>query len=295
MILRSMNARSRSLIGVSLVTLPCLAACSLSDPSVAEFSSGFGSHMPGSAGTASEGGASGSNGGSESTGGDSAADGGASFGGTAGTGGAIDGTAGQRSSGQGGGGIGGGAAGTGAAGTGAGGTTGGGGGSGGSSAGNGAAGKGGSANNAGAGGSTPSIDPCDRSNWKVSASGSSLNPGYLYNPPIQAIDGDLMTRWSTGTDLVGGEWFLVDLGASAAHLSEMVINVTNSPDDYAVSYKLEVSRNGQSYTQVATGAGAVVTKIDFTDTSARYLKVTQLGSRSGWWSIDELTVTCQAN
>ena len=77
-----------------------------------------------------------------------------------------------------------------------------------------------------------------------------------YNPPANAIDGKTTTRWSSGAPPVGGEWFLVDLGANATHLTKVVLDTTESTGDFPVAYKLELSVNGTTFTQVAIGAGA---------------------------------------
>jgi hypothetical protein len=116
----------------------------------------------------------------------------------------------------------------------------------------------------------------------------------VYNPPPYAIDGVVSTRWSSGMPLKGGEWFLVDLGAKATHLTKVVLDTTTSTGDVPTNYKLELSVNGTTFTQVATGAGADLTTITFADTSARYIKVTQTSTTvtTHWWSIHELTITC---
>jgi hypothetical protein len=116
----------------------------------------------------------------------------------------------------------------------------------------------------------------------------------VYNPPPYAIDGVAATRWSSGAPPVGGEWFLVDLGAKASHLTKVVLDTTKSTGDIPIAYKLELSVNGTTFTQVATGAGADLTTITFADTPARYIKVTETSTTvtTHWWSIHELTVTC---
>jgi allantoicase len=116
----------------------------------------------------------------------------------------------------------------------------------------------------------------------------------VYNPPPFAVDGKTTTRWSSGAPPVGGEWFLVDLGAKATHLTKVVLDTTESTGDFPIAYKLEVSVNGTTFTQVATGAGADTTTINFTDTSARYIKITETSTAvtTHWWSIHELTLTC---
>jgi hypothetical protein len=145
-----------------------------------------------------------------------------------------------------------------------------------------------------AGGGGAPINPCDRTKWNATASESSVNPP---NPPALAIDGMASTRWSTGATQVGGEWFLLDLGARAAHLTQVVLDSSGSPDDQPLNYKLEVSDDGKSYSLVCTGTGAAMTVITFVDTPARYIRITQTGSDpdANWWSIQELTLTCSPN
>jgi hypothetical protein len=163
--------------------------------------------------------------------------------------------------------------------------------SGGSSAGS--AGNGGATGSAGA----PGVDPCSRSNWTASASESSLSTTtpQLYNPPADAIDNDGSTRWSTGMAQVGGEWFRIDLGAIAAHLTQIVLDTSNHPTDFPVNYKLELSTDGTNYTFKTSGSGSSITTIGFVDSSARYIRVTQTGADSSWWSIQEVSISCQSN
>ena len=162
------------------------------------------------------------------------------------------------------------------------------------SAGAGGSGAAGAPSGGSAGGGVAPINPCDRTNWKATASESSVNPP---NPPALAIDGMASTRWSTGATQVGGEWFLLDLGARAAHLTQVVLDSSGSPNDQPLKYKLEVSDDGKSYSLVCTGTGAAMTVITFVDTPARYIRITQTGSDpdANWWSIQELTLTCSPN
>src|SRR5688572_11323353 len=54
-----------------------------------------------------------------------------------------------------------------------------------------------------------------RSGWVPTASSSNVlnEPGdLLYNPPENALDGDLTTRWSSGQPQTGDEWFQIDFG-----------------------------------------------------------------------------------
>ena len=120
-----------------------------------------------------------------------------------------------------------------------------------------------------------------------------MNPPQLYNPPVQAIDGTTNTRWSSGATQVGGEWFLVNLGAKAAHLTQVVLDTAKDVTDLPVGYTLELSTDGTDFTAVASGAGAVITTITFASTSAQYLRITQTGAGASWWTIHELSITCQ--
>jgi F5/8 type C domain-containing protein len=290
--------RMSSLRSFTPLTLAVLSSCAVYDPSLLDthagvtVSSGGSDDTAGAMTTGANGGR--SNEGSAGSGESTAMTGGASQGGRgSGAGSSV-----------GGGGASNGGAGNGGAGNGNGGRAGNGGtgstGSGGSgSAGSGIAGSGSgsgagatSGGSAGAGGAP--INPCDRSQWKATASESSVNPS---NPPALAIDGVPSTRWSTGATQVGGEWFLLDLGARAAHLTQLVLDSSGSPDDQPLKYKLEVSDDGTSYALVCTGTGAPITVIKFVDTPARYIRITQTGSDpdANWWSIQELTLTCSPN
>jgi hypothetical protein len=152
----------------------------------------------------------------------------------------------------------------------------------------------GATNGGGAGAGGAPINPCDRTKWKATASESSTSPS---TPPSQAIDGVSSTRWSTGAVQVGGEWFLLDLGARAAHLTQIVLEASGNPGDEPLKYKVEVSDDGKSYALVCTGTGAPTTTIKFVDSPARYIRITQTGSDpdANWWSIQEITLACSPN
>jgi fibronectin type 3 domain-containing protein len=110
--------------------------------------------------------------------------------------------------------------------------------------------------------------------------------------PANALDGDLTTRWSTGTSQVSGQWFQVDM-ASTVTFNKIVLNCVNSANDYPRGYQVTVSADGISWSApVATGTGASgVTTITFAPQVARYIRVTQTGSVNGtYWSIDEFNV-----
>jgi hypothetical protein len=129
-----------------------------------------------------------------------------------------------------------------------------------------------------------------RNGWVASA--SSTEPG---GSPQNALDGNLSTRWSSGADQASGQWFQVSLG-SAQTFRQLVLDSTNSPNDYARSYAVYVSNNGTDWAQqsaVATGSGAgAVTTITLpAAVTASYVRVVLTGGNpSWWWSIDEFNL-----
>ena len=136
-------------------------------------------------------------------------------------------------------------------------------------------------------GSTGSGTPLDQSGWSVTA---SSNAG-ADQMPAQAIDGNLSTRWSTGISQANGQYFQIDLGSSQS-FSKLVLDATNSPNDYPAGYAVYVSNDGQNWgSAIASGSGSsAVTTISFSTVAARYIKIVQTGSSGWWWSIHELNV-----
>jgi hypothetical protein len=112
------------------------------------------------------------------------------------------------------------------------------------------------------------------------------------NPPDNAVDGNINTRWSSGTSQTNGMWFQIDLGA-ANTFRGLVLDAGTSSSDYPRGYQVNVSNDGLNWgIPVATGSGSsAVTTILFGNQNARYIRVTQTGSVSGlWWSIHEINV-----
>jgi fibronectin type 3 domain-containing protein len=127
----------------------------------------------------------------------------------------------------------------------------------------------------------------NRNGWIASA--SSTESGGL---PANAIDGNLATRWSTGANQAVGMWFQVDMGATNTFY-QIVLNVTNSPNDDPVGYRVNLSNDGTNWgSPVAAGSGTpYVTTISFPTNTARFIRVTlTANSGGGWWSIDEFNV-----
>lgn len=110
------------------------------------------------------------------------------------------------------------------------------------------------------------------------------------NEAPRAVDGDTGTRWSADTF---PEWIQVDLGATySINKTELVPYL-----DRAYRYKIEVSTDGATYTQVVdrtanTQGGSLLTDA-FTARNARYVKLTVTGvynDSTTWTSILEFRV-----
>lgn len=117
--------------------------------------------------------------------------------------------------------------------------------------------------------------------------------------PQYAVDGDPTTRFSSGTPQVGCEYFAFDM---CRMVSINGVNLLTAPagtadiTDVPTSYTVQVSTDGNTWTQVATSATAPDpdAMITFTATTARYVLLTQTGLSVGayWWSIHEVSPTC---
>jgi hypothetical protein len=121
--------------------------------------------------------------------------------------------------------------------------------------------------------------------WKVTAS---------HHPQAApfAIDGNLKTRYDTGTPQVPGMWYEIELPREAT-ISGLELDAGESTGDYPRGYKVDLSDDGQNWgPPVASGQGrGVFTEIAFPPAKARFIRITQTGSADGlFWSIHELQV-----
>ncbi|WP_342373092.1 discoidin domain-containing protein [Propioniciclava soli] len=124
----------------------------------------------------------------------------------------------------------------------------------------------------------------DRAGWQISASEGQA--------PERVIDGDVGTRWSTGSPQRDGQHITVDLGALTTLNSVALEAAENMPDegDWPRGYRVETSRDGATWTTAASGQGTFrATSIAFPARATRYLRVVQTGTAAQWWSIGELT------
>jgi beta-glucosidase len=105
------------------------------------------------------------------------------------------------------------------------------------------------------------------------------------------LDGNTATRWSSGTPMANGNTVTLDL-AAARTFSKVIMDSAASASDYARGYQIAVSANGTTWTTVGTGTGtAALVTATIPVQTARYLRITQTGSASYWWSIAELNLS----
>jgi hypothetical protein len=157
----------------------------------------------------------------------------------------------------------------------------------------------------GSGGTPPTCIELPRKPWVAIGNPSKLDanePG-LWNPPLQAVDDDLGTRWSTGFEQAGGEWLEVDFGHPVT-LTLLEVDhkaARTDPDmgnsDFPVQLLISMSERSRDFG--APILGDVDGTQDFTMVSfaepatGRYLLLQQIGTGSDWWSIHELTARCE--
>jgi type 1 glutamine amidotransferase/HEAT repeat protein len=128
------------------------------------------------------------------------------------------------------------------------------------------------------------IEKLKKISYKVSASHGSGEAG-------KAIDGDMGTRWTSGTSMAKGMWFLIDL-LFEQKVSRLVLDAGSSTGDYPRGYEVYISNSKDDWgAPVATGEGkAARVEITFEPKSGRYVKVVQTGAHGMYWSIHELSV-----
>ena len=128
-------------------------------------------------------------------------------------------------------------------------------------------------------------DGLDRSSWVLSSNHNSDQVG-------QMVDNSASTRWSTGTPQALGQYITIDL-TQALNFNRIVLDSSNSADDYPRSYSVFVSPDGSNWgSAVVSGVGdRPIIQIELPDQAARHIKITQTGSdQNFWWSIHELKI-----
>lgn len=122
----------------------------------------------------------------------------------------------------------------------------------------------------------------NRDKWKLTASDK---PDTLK----LAVDGNAKTRYSTGRPMKAEMWVQVEL-PEITKISGLVLDTRNSRGDYAQMHGVSFSTDGKSWSKPIVGQGRTFDVIKFKPQSARFIKITQLGSHRLYWSIHELDV-----
>jgi len=132
----------------------------------------------------------------------------------------------------------------------------------------------------------------ENSNWSLS---SSTNNNDVYS----ATDGNSNTRWTTYQQVQkNGQTFEIDFNETLS-FDRIVLDSAKSSNDQPRGYTIHVSNDGSNWgASIVSGEGDAngLTKIDFADQTARFIRITQTGSATrNWWSIHELSVFSNSN
>jgi hypothetical protein len=135
-----------------------------------------------------------------------------------------------------------------------------------------------------------SSDYCDRSRWIVASSAASS-----LDPAPNAIDADPTTRWSSGRDMDGTDWFTVDFGGTVK-ISSITMELANyDQGDYPDSYAIYGSTDGVKFSNSSftNSSGSDDETKSFSTQTLRAVKIKQTGSNRGHaWSINDLDFSC---
>ena len=133
--------------------------------------------------------------------------------------------------------------------------------------------------------------PLDRSSWGVTTNANSEWP---YDPAKNMIDGNDSTRWTTGEAQKAGHYIQIDFGQTE-NFDKIVLE--HDGEDYPGSYKVEISQDGISFTEIelnniSIGFGPKMVLLPTTPKTSRYVKISLTGPHpiDNWWSIKELTI-----
>jgi hypothetical protein len=138
---------------------------------------------------------------------------------------------------------------------------------------------------------THGVTALTRTCWGAKASDCAQTADNM-NPPTQAIDAaGATTRFATGAKMTASKLFTFDIDLGSAVMVNGVSVVSKEATvDFAPQLEVLVSMDGNAFTPVACGTGAVTTDFSFAATNARYVRLIQHGTADGWWSIHDLNV-----
>jgi O-glycosyl hydrolase len=128
----------------------------------------------------------------------------------------------------------------------------------------------------------------NRSGWTLTSSSSQQG-----DPPANATDGDLSTRWRTATKMKSGDWFQLNLGSPTSFSQITLDNIAANAFDSVFQYQVYVSNDGINWgSAIANGSGALgKTTITMPPQTAQYIRlVSTAPSFFFHWSIGEINV-----
>lgn len=133
------------------------------------------------------------------------------------------------------------------------------------------------------------IDPPPTGERSATASHNNVTTGV--DNLLYAFDGNLFTRWSTQRNQEPGMWFQFDLGQIQT-VAQVILDNSNSPQDYPRGYIVSVSQTGQAWETVAQNPNnSAPLNVVFSPRPARFIRIEQTGtSDRWWWSIHEIYV-----
>ena len=125
----------------------------------------------------------------------------------------------------------------------------------------------------------------NRKAWKLTSSHVKKSP------VANAIDGNLGTRWDTGTYQTPGMWFQVELPAPTK-IGGILLDAAGSNNDYPRGYKVTVSDDGETWSTPVEGKGTqALTNIYLDMPVATHIRIEQTGKVGNkYWSIHELNI-----
>ncbi|MEV0151281.1 MULTISPECIES: beta-N-acetylglucosaminidase domain-containing protein [unclassified Nonomuraea] len=114
---------------------------------------------------------------------------------------------------------------------------------------------------------------------------------YQANTPDRMVDGDPATFFWSSSSPGAGDHVTVDLGAPRTIGDIMLLmGKPGSPNDYIRAGALETSRDGVTWTRLATGTTAEIRATAPAGTVARYVRYRATAANSTWLVVREFTV-----
>ncbi len=124
----------------------------------------------------------------------------------------------------------------------------------------------------------------NRTGWTASGSSSVSDSNLAY-----MLDGDESTQWNSGTAQVAtsGQTITIDCKDKVV-FDKITMKAGDDADESPSYYRISISTDGDSWTEVATGSGTTSTiDVYIGAVEARYVKIAQKGNSDSSWSIAE--------